>query len=77
MNFQQKKNILSLEFSKYWNNFIKEILRGKSFVLCFPKGNAALYFPVNTRRYLDVDSTSFERYGRQMDFKTTLCVYWV
>ena len=29
---------------------------------------------VNTRRYLDVDSTSFGRYGRQMDVRTTLCV---
>ena len=29
----------------------------------------------NTRRYFDVDSTSFERYGRQMDVKTTLCAY--
>ena len=33
--------------------------------------------PVSTRRYLDVDSTVFERYGRQMDVKTTLCGYWV
>ena len=31
--------------------------------------------PVNTRRYLDVDSTLFERYERQMDVKTTLCAY--
>ena len=30
----------------------------------------------NTRRYLDVDLTTFERYGRQMDVKTTLCAYW-
>ena len=34
------------------------------------------YFPVDTRRYLDVDLTSFERYGRQMDVKTSLCAYW-
>ena len=26
----------------------------------------------NTRRCFDVDSTSFERYGRQMDVETTL-----
>ena len=32
--------------------------------------------PVNTRRYLDVDSTFFERYGRQMDVKTTVCLLW-
>ena len=32
--------------------------------------------PVNTRRYLDVDSTSFERYGRQMDVKTMLCAFY-
>ena len=24
----------------------------------------------------DVVLTSFERYGRQMDVETTLCVYW-
>ena len=29
------------------------------------------------RRYLDVVSTFFERYGRQMDVETTLRVYWV
>ena len=34
-------------------------------------------YPANTRRCFDVDSTSFERYGRQMDVQTTLCVYWV
>ena len=34
-------------------------------------------FPANTRRCFDVDSTSFERYGRQMDVETTLCAYWV
>ena len=33
--------------------------------------------PANTRRCFDVDSTSFERYGRQMDVETTLCAYWV
>ena len=33
--------------------------------------------PVSKRRHLDVDSTFFEIYGRQMDVKTTLCVYWV
>ena len=27
----------------------------------------------NTRRYLDVDSDVFERYGRQMDVTTMLC----
>ena len=31
--------------------------------------------PSNTRRYLDVDSTFFERYGRQMSVKTTLRAY--
>ena len=31
---------------------------------------------VNTRRYFDARSTLFERYERQMDFKTTLCVYY-
>ena len=31
--------------------------------------------PINTRRYLDVYSTFCERYGRQMDVKTTLCAY--
>ena len=30
----------------------------------------------NTRHYWDVDFTFFERYGRQMDFKITLCAYW-
>ena len=30
---------------------------------------------VKTRRYLDVDSTFFECYGRQMDVETTLCAY--
>ena len=34
-------------------------------------------FPVNIRRYLDVDSTLFARYGRQMDVKTMLCPHWV
>ena len=42
------------------------------------KTNADLYkFLVNTRRYLDVNSTFFERNGRQMSVKTTLCSYWV
>ena len=31
--------------------------------------------PANTRHYLDVESTCFERYGRWMDVKTTLCAY--
>ena len=31
--------------------------------------------PVNAKRYLDVNLTSFERYGRQMDVKT-FCAYW-
>ena len=31
--------------------------------------------PVNTRRYFNIDSTSFERYGRQMNVKTTLCAH--
>ena len=31
---------------------------------------------VLTRRYLDVDSTLYKRYGRQMDVKATLCAYW-
>ena len=31
---------------------------------------------ITTRRCFDVDSTSFERYGRQMDVETTLCAYW-
>ena len=31
--------------------------------------------PVNTRRFLDVNSTLFERPGRQMDIETTLCAY--
>ena len=26
-----------------------------------------------SRRYLDVDSTFFQRHGRQMDVETTLC----
>ena len=30
----------------------------------------------NTRRCLDVDSTLFERYGLQIDNKTTLCACW-
>ena len=29
-------------------------------------------YRANTRRCFDVDSTSFERYGRQMDVETTL-----
>ena len=29
--------------------------------------------PVNTRRYLDVNSTFYERHGRQMDVKIMLC----
>ena len=32
-------------------------------------------FFANTKHYLDVDSTFFERYGRQMDLKTTFCAY--
>ena len=32
--------------------------------------------PANTRRCFDVNSTSFERYERQMDVETTLCAYW-
>ena len=35
----------------------------------------AYYNPVNTRRYLDVDTTYFECYELQMDVKTTLCAY--
>ena len=31
---------------------------------------------VNTTRCMDVDLTFFERYGRQMDVKTTLRAYW-
>ena len=33
--------------------------------------------PANTRRCFDVDSTSFERYRRQIDVESTLCAYWV
>ena len=33
------------------------------------------FIPINRRRYLYVDLTLFERYGRQMDVKTTLCAY--
>ena len=34
--------------------------------------------PVNTGQYiLGVNSTSFERYGPQMDVKTTNCAYWL
>ena len=29
--------------------------------------------PANTRRCFDAVSTSFDRYGRQMDVETTLC----
>ena len=32
--------------------------------------------PPNTKRCFDVDSTSFERYRRQMDVEATLCAYW-
>ena len=32
-------------------------------------------YHVNTRRLLDVDSTFFRRYGRQIDVKITLCVH--
>ena len=32
--------------------------------------------PANTRRCFDVNSTSGERYGRQLDVETTLCDYW-
>ena len=38
--------------------------------------NKVHYNPVNTRRYLDVDPTFFERYGHHMDVKTALCAYW-
>ena len=31
-----------------------------------------VFYPVNIGRYLDVDSTFFERHGRRMDVKTTL-----
>ena len=31
--------------------------------------------PANTRRCFDIDLTSFERYGRQIDVET-LCAYW-
>ena len=34
-------------------------------------------FPVNTRRYLDVVSTFYERYERQMDVKIMLYAHWV
>ena len=36
------------------------------------KRSPAQKSPVKTRRYLDVDSTFIERYGRQMDVKPTL-----
>ena len=42
-----------------------------------PKPPLELYAPPdNTRRCFDVVSTSFDRYGRQMDVETTLCAYW-
>ena len=34
------------------------------------------FIPVNTRHYLDIHSTFYERYGRQIDVKTTLSAYW-
>ena len=34
------------------------------------------YHNYDTRRCFDVNLTSFERYGRQMDVETTLCAYW-
>ena len=34
------------------------------------------HIPAYTRRCFDVVSTSFYRYGRQMDVETTLCAYW-
>ena len=47
---------------KYLSLFLNEIFPDKD--------------PVNTRRYLDVHSTSSERYGCQMDVETTLFAYW-
>ena len=32
-------------------------------------------FSVNTRRFLDVDSTFFNGYGRQMDVEITFCAF--
>ena len=40
------------------------------------KGTELRKNPASTRRCFDVDSTSFERYGRQMDVEKTLCAYW-
>ena len=48
-----------------------------SSVLSTTTGRAFRSSLANTRRCFDVDSTSFERYGRQMDVvETTLCAYW-
>ena len=42
----------------------------------FKNGVSPTFIPTNTRRCFDVNSTSFERYGRQIDVEATLCVYW-
>ena len=34
-------------------------------------------FSVRTRRYFDIHTTSFQRYGRCMDIETTLYAYWI
>ena len=34
------------------------------------------YNPVRTQRCFDVHTTSFQRYGRCMNVKTTSCAYW-
>ena len=41
------------------------------------KKRKLITYPDNTRRWFDVVSTSFDRYGRQMNVETTLCAYWV
>ena len=57
--------VTAMECKLTKNTFIKTT--NKSFIV----------FPINTRRYLDVNSTLFVRYGRQMDVKTASCAYWV
>ena len=58
---EKKNNIICILILTIYNTL---------WMLCMYKN------PANTRRYLDVNSTSFERCRCQMDVKTTLCVYW-
>ena len=49
----------------------------KYVLLAYPYCFLVQYNYLSTRHYLDVQSTSFSRDGRQMDVKKTFCAYFI